>query len=371
MRKAALSLVTAAAMFSAVAVSASSAQAYESWQDWNNYSVTGLDGYTIASRPFTVQVDGPNQVCSMEFAGTTLTAAPWTFTLDINKTNRWDSPPNTVQIEECDGGSDTVRFRPDIPFAFGGRIVSDGGSSYGSSDPKVTNRTKETATVTVTDRTGKAITSGSIEPGATFTFALPDNGTTERYTATATTASGASMTSAYTKAHGWGLMLGEATIAPCTTVTWAYDASKQPAKAKTFKKDIEASLAILSKETGLTFAETQDYGNAQLRYDWDRIASAGLGGTDGQVTISTTSDWPTDKYAGFKPFKPYSKGNYHYTSGPAGRGWLIVHETMHALGFDHVDDQKSIMAPVNRGQGKFTSGDLEGLHTVYRSACGQ
>lgn len=333
--------------------------------EWNTYSIDGLPNYVTTSTPFSVGVSGSDPICAMDFNGTRLTTAPWVFTFDPEKASDF-SYSNQVDVELCDGFADYVYVRAQVPFRFSNTVVGDN-SSWKT--PSVSNRTEEPVTVTVTTSAGKVITSGSIAPYESFDFKLPTTKKTTTYNVTATTSGGASMTSKYTRAQGWELMVDQTPVPPCSTVTWAYDPRNEQKKAKGFKKDLVKSFKILSEETGLNFVETNNYDQAQLRYSWGNISSAGIGGTDGSVVFSRTNYWPTDKYAGFKPFKRYSVGRTTYTAGPAGRGWLIIHETMHALGFDHVDNPKSIMAPINRGQGKFTSGDLEGLHAVYLSRC--
>ena len=345
--------------------------AYEEGQYWNDYSVVGLEGYTTGPRSFTVEVDGPLPVCSMTYNGTQLTSVPWTFTYYPTTLNRVQFPwlSTQVDIELCSGEKDFVSLDPEIPFRFLGRIVAKSGFIAFNEKPSVENQTSEVAVVTVTDKNGKVVFTDTAQPNSTVTVKLPDSKRTERYTVKATSESGVSMSSIFARPKGWSLSLGAATIEPCSQVTWAYDASRAPQGAKTFKKDIVASLDILSKETGLTFLETGKFADAQLRYSWESMIPAGMGGTDGSIAFNPKSSWVLERHAGFKPFKPYGTGTRKYFSGPSGRGWLIVHETMHALGFDHVDNPKSIMAPINRGQGKFTRDDRDGLHTMYRSHC--
>lgn len=341
---------------------ASTVQAYE--QSRNTYTTTGLDGYTTSNRMFTIAVDGPSTVCEMTFRGQVRTTIPWDFIYDPTVPARYMNGSDQVLVTQCDGTKNDAYVHADIPFEFGSRVVSTGGAT-------VSNRTPEQAFITVTGPDGAVITSGTAGSQSSFAFTLPKTkrGTTT-YTATAVTDSGVSMSRGFTRAVGWGLLLNDVTVTPCSTVTWAYDSSRQPGTAKKFKADIVSSLNVLAQQTGLTFVETQDFANAQLRYLWgNTLGAAGTGSTDGTLTFNATSFWVKDTYAGFAPFTPYTQGNTRYTSGPAGRGWLIVHETMHSLGFDHVDNQKSIMAPINRGQGAFTKGDLEGLRTMYLSRC--
>ncbi len=156
---------------------------------------------------------------------------------------------------------------------------------------------------------------------------------------------------------------------PCSTVQWHYDRSAEPAAAAGMRADIEAGLARLAAETGLVFAETTDPAQARLRFDWADLATryagageaAGLGGrrgAQGFVTFSASHWWPTDQWPGFDVVTQ-PDGSY-----AVGRGWLVVHETMHALGMDHVNDPTAVMNPYG-GATAFNAGDLDGLRTMY------
>lgn len=165
---------------------------------------------------------------------------------------------------------------------------------------------------------------------------------------------------------GWLPYPDGATFAPCSTVRWYYDVSAQPAASAGMHADVVAALALLAVQTNLTFVETAKKGAAQLVVDWGDLTAkggdiAGLGGRDRDsafVHFSTTSWWPTDSWAGF------SMVTQPDGSSSVGRGWLVVHETMHALGFDHVSDPSSVMNAV-AGAHDFSPGDLDGLHTMY------
>ena len=337
----------------------------------NYYRVDITDEYITNTTPFTVNVNGDTPVCSMDFQGQSLTAAPWAFTYNptyAQVQSKYFYDEKFVNVHLCDGSTEKRFIYANVPFEFPTPFTAGV-----ETVPTVVNNTEEAATVTVVNEAGVTVYSETVQPMSELQLSIPINKTkTLKYTVTVTVPSGVSMSTVYTVGRkGWGLMSGSTTqtFTPCSTVTWAYDKSLQPKGAKTFEKDIVTSLKRLSKETGLTFVKIDDYANADIRYSFDSIGSAGLGGPAGDVTFSTTTNWVMERYAGFKPFKPHVKKGYRYYSGPAGRGWLIIHETMHVLGFDHVDNDNSVMAPVNQGQGKWTAADLDGLHTFYRDAC--
>lgn len=169
---------------------------------------------------------------------------------------------------------------------------------------------------------------------------------------------------------GWSFFGGGATYVPCSTVAWRYDRSAEPAASAGMRAEIEAGLARLAAETGLAFAETTDPARARLTFDWGDLTArypgageaAGIGGRrggQGFVTFSTTHWWPTDQWPGFGVVTQ-PDGSY-----AIGRGWLVVHETMHALGLDHVDDATQVMNPIAGLYSDLGAGDRDGLRTMY------
>ncbi len=171
---------------------------------------------------------------------------------------------------------------------------------------------------------------------------------------------------------GWLPYDAGATFAACATVPWYYDATGQPPAAARMQDDVVAGLALVGAQTGLRFVPTTDRAKAQLVFGWADLTGygsgvAGFGGYDADsayVRFSTTNWWPADTWAGFDVVTQPDG-----TTG-VGRGWLVVHETMHAIGFDHVADETSIMNPITTAHA-LNAGDLDGLHTMYpTAACG-
>jgi hypothetical protein len=363
--RATAALGTAAAMAAGGFLAIGPASPASAAEFWNEYTST-LPPFITGSTPFEVVVDGPDAVCSMTFDGTTVSAAPWAFTMPPTA-DRYGA----VDITLCDGQTDYARVSAQPAFAFRHRIQSaeKGG---GRSPLTVTNNMDVPATVTVTDRQGKQVATGSADPGADATIEIPTKGlkATTTYNVTATGANGLQMTDTVVVAKGWAPMTEIGAIFPnCSTVTWSYSAKGQPRGARTMKAEVGKSLAYLSKFTGLKFAFSPDADKARLTYAWKDMGKhgpSGVGGpswssngdNSGHVDFNTRDWWVTDRFAGLGAWQ--GRG-----TGPGGRGWLVVHETMHALGYDHVSDSKSIMNPTNAGQHAFTKGDVQGLNALY------
>ena len=171
-----------------------------------------------------------------------------------------------------------------------------------------------------------------------------------------------------------------ATFAPCTTVQWYFDRSKEP-NAAMYKQTPEA-LDIIAKHSGLTFVETQDPNAAMLTFEWEEFTdgwsrAAGVGGQrrdfrydpnintsvetrTGAVRFNLLDDWATSKNT--TGFSPARVGNTIYT----GSGWLVVHEAMHALGVDHSLVDGEVMSPIMSWDTKaMSSNDIDALNVMY------
>jgi hypothetical protein len=172
----------------------------------------------------------------------------------------------------------------------------------------------------------------------------------------------------------WSLLGGRASFIPCSTAAWSIDHTGEPADRSTMHDDIAAALAALSAETGLTFVEATDPAQATLSFsyaDWGINGVAGRGGptgiNSGRVILNSADEWTKNDWAGLAMVtKTWDADGMHWTSWRPGRGWLIVHETMHALGLGHVEDTTQVMNPIAHSVA-FGGGDLDGLHTMYLS----
>lgn len=326
------------------------AQAAGAWTDWNDYTISGLGEWVLAPTNFEVVVDGPDAVCSMTFDDVTLNAAPWVFTFDT------EDEYKDVEIGLCNGGKDAAWIRARVPYDLGDKWLT---TDWGDPEARVYNRTGTDASVVVTDSKGKVVAEGVVPANDSWNQAINIGKAkkTQKYTLTVNGVAGVASQELVVPV-GWSMMLGRPTFAPCASLTWTYKPGGRPADAKTMKKDIEGGLKRISKITGLTFTYTD--GPADITYSWEdmgRGGPSGVGGTDGTVEFNSKDNWVTDRNAGFKLLRGYLPG----------RGWLVIHETLHVLGFGHVDDRTQVMNPLAYSA-KFGPGDLEGLNTVYPSA---
>jgi hypothetical protein len=180
------------------------------------------------------------------------------------------------------------------------------------------------------------------------------------------------------KSVGWSTTSGAARYAPCSTVRWFFDGTAATPNQMGAIEDARWALATLSRETGLTFEQVDSRDNSDLVIAMENLGApnpAGLGGWTGgrgSVRINTQSAWSDDVWGGADASvsKSWREGNTIYTMTRPGRAWLFVHEIMHAMGFDHVDEQvagRELMNPIIT-YGGFGPGDLEGLHTLYLNA---
>ncbi|MSW43372.1 MAG: matrixin family metalloprotease [Actinobacteria bacterium] len=176
---------------------------------------------------------------------------------------------------------------------------------------------------------------------------------------------------------------------PCSTIAWAYDASAQPVSASSMVVDTRAALAMVSRQTGITFQEVPFGVAADLVFDWSALADHEPGtqavGWRSGVTFATGAEMAGDEWSGFGR-KAVRRSGGSFDVG-IGRGWIVVHEVMHSLGLPHSDEPGSVMSPVAeitnvlgraRARGEqqslprpgFSEGDLAALESMYpRAGC--
>jgi hypothetical protein len=141
----------------------------------------------------------------------------------------------------------------------------------------------------------------------------------------------------------------------CQNVEWYVVRANQPARGRQIVQDIPGELAMFAIETNLSFAETTVPAAADLTFAWKETGAAVLGG-GGEIWFDIDHRWVMDDWRGFGMVTtPDGWRGY-------GHGVLVLHEVMHAMGFNHVDDRASIMGSA----ATIGLGDLDGLHTTYR-----
>lgn len=179
------------------------------------------------------------------------------------------------------------------------------------------------------------------------------------------------------------------TYSPCSTITWAYDASAQPRSGASMIVDVRAALGLVSQRTGVGFQEMPTGAAADLVFDWSALADYEPGTQAAAwrsgVTFATGAEMARDEWSGFGR-KAVRRSGGSFDIG-IGRGWMVVHEVLHSLGLAHSDEAGSVMSPVARitnvlGRGParreqralprpgFSPGDLATIEAMYpRAGC--
>jgi hypothetical protein len=177
--------------------------------------------------------------------------------------------------------------------------------------------------------------------------------------------------------------------APCSTITWAYDASAQPRSGASMIVDVRAALGVISQRTGVGFQEMATGAAMDLVFDWSPLADYEPGTQAAAwrsgVTFATGAEMARDEWSGFGR-KAVRRSGGSFDVG-IGRGWLVVHEVLHSLGLAHSDEAGSVMSPIVRitnvlGRAParseqralprpgFSPGDLATLDAMYpRAGC--
>ena len=140
---------------------------------------------------------------------------------------------------------------------------------------------------------------------------------------------------------------GGANYAPCSTLTWAYDPTGQPADVSNLGADIGAALRLIGVRTGLDFVAAAPGTVPDIHYGWSDLAEYEPGTQAAAwrsgVTFAVDGEVTRDRWAGFwQRAVPVGDGSQDVG---IGRGWLIVHETMHSVAVDQSDATGSVVAP--------------------------
>jgi len=342
----------------------------------SDVQVTPLPELTTAPAPFTVSASRTDAVpaCSAEYGDVTIDGpGPWQFTYDPAADER------EVTVQFCDGGYDDSYLRTRPLFRLSGpELVNLTGEWAGRKHDaswRVDSAAGVDATVELV-RKGKVLASaalpagGSVELDETFKAKAFPTGSTE-LTLRTTGVDGSMMQWPVTLAKGWSGFSNEIdpTFTPCSTVTWSYSKKGSPKSTSQMRKTTRQAFKKLGKKTGLTFVEVPSVqGQADIRIGWGDLRHrgsnvAGVGGTAGDITLSTTSFWPRDSYAGLAQ---------NAGRGVPGNGWLVLHEALHVLGLGHTDTHGELMSSHNyRDLAGFGKGDVAAIKTLYNpGTCG-
>jgi hypothetical protein len=347
----------------------------------DTYTVVGLAPYLTTSTSFTIEFTGTDQICSVTYVGTTVTTQPWTFTAVPS------SYLADVSITDCAGQVSYITLGAIVPFTITSNGYFDAETAVHTIS--ITNQTPDqVGTVKVADAGGKVLGSATVASGASRQVTFRTNQKTPNavYTLTTSLPGGIQMVFTLTGTIGWTVMSFLSTFyTDCSTLTWIYLPSGLPkgTSQTLVLSDIRGALSRIAAQTGLRFTfstnlSLRDQSNV-ITYHWANMGSngpSGIGGPQwlstfngtgmavntisGEVTLNSVNSWATSNAtAGFGISR----------TGVAGRGWLLVHESMHAIGFNHTVEPREIMDAVNSGQHSFGGGDLTGLHTLYPKSC--
>ncbi|GAB3267423.1 hypothetical protein GCM10027456_52510 [Kineosporia babensis] len=253
----------------------------------------------------------------------------------VNKANRWIAPTSekkadrtlSVSVSASKAGVSAKLYK-------GSKLVKNLG-------------TKKTKKASFSWTPGKAA------PG-TYTVAVKGGGKTVRLTTSVTA--------------GWAPM--NPPFARCKTLTWSYNAKNEPERAAGMVDDIAEGFKQISQATGIRFKKVSKGATIGLTWAGEKqfpegeTDADGLGGstgngtnaTKGSVWFNTASRW-------------VAQPGYGRYDGVPGRGALIVHEVVHALGLGHVTDKQALMYPISDvgSPTTLTKHEIAGLNTLYNA----
>lgn len=347
---------------------------FNAWR-MSDVEVSPLPDLATAPVGFTVTASRRDGVpaCSAKFGDTKLDGpGPWQFTYDPVANDQ------EVTVNFCDGGyaDEYLQTRPLFRF-YGPELVNLTGEWSGKQHDarwSVASAAGVDATVELV-RKGTVIDAIALPAGGsaelTESFKAKDfpTGSTE-LTIRATGTDGSVMQWPVTLAKGWSGFGSDIdpTFTPCSTVTWSYSNKGAPKSTSQMRKTSRQAFAMLGQKTGLNFVEAKPGdATADIRITWGDLRHrgsdiAGTGGTDGDITLSTTSFWPRDSHAGL---------GKKTGRGVPGNGWLVLHEALHVLGLGHTDTHGELMSSRNyRDLAGFGKGDMAAINALYRpSSC--
>lgn len=232
---------------------------------------------------------------------------------------------------------------------------------------------KKPVTVTVARANTVAHTFPVVTGTRTLTWAVPETLPAGRWQVRATTGNVTVARANVTVAGRWALLVPPRRVAypACSSITWAYDTSGEPADVTNMRRDIVTALERLTDVTGLTFTAVKPDRSPTLTFSWRAMGNPGPGGVGGmsyvtsdgvmtavasRVTLNSESDWV--RRPGFGSD----------SAGVPARGALLLHELGHAFGLGHVRDATQLLHPV-AGPGSptgFAAGDRAGFAWLYQ-----
>jgi Matrixin len=357
----------------------------------NTYS-TNLPLYVDGPTKFDVTVRGANRdnVCGMTFQNRKLTVAPWHFTYTPSEF----AFDKTVWVDLC--ADDTTRgettdsepfdLNVSQPYSLRSGLVNVPWMDSRSAIFPIYNYGKQgLSTVSIFNSKGKFLKRQTLTNNASTNIQIGFQGRTAvtTYRVVIKHSSGFSISRTILVPNHWSTLgvNGNRTFKTCSTIRWIYLNGGHPKSAADdgVLADIRGAFKRLSKQTGLKFVQSTDRttnkANNSIRIFWfdfpkwdtnsaDGGSESSSDGNDmrtwGSIRLNKHNRWAANNaYQGF--VRP-SHGAHFFN---AGRGWLLVHEAMHVLGFGHVYNRMQVMSPtVTTNQ--FGRGDLLGLHYLYR-----
>ena len=348
---------------------------FDAWR-MTDVQISGLPEFVAAPVTFTVSATRTDAVpaCSAELGHAKLDGpGPWQFTYDPV------AAEHEVVVHFCDGGHADEYLRAEPVFELNGpELVNLTGEHAGKTHEEIWRVSSPSGLAAMVELVNKGSTMASAE--------LPAGGSAEvkqkfkakdfptgstNLTVRATGADGSVMQWPITLAKGWSGFGRDIdpTFTPCSTVTWSYSEKGAPKSTAKMRKTTRQAFKKLGRKTGLEFVEAKPGdGNADVRIGWGNLQQygssiAGVGGPAGDITLSNTSFWLRDSYAGL---------GKNSGRGVPGNGWLILHEALHVLGLGHTDTHGELMSSRGyRDLAAFGKGDSAAIEALYRpSTCG-
>lgn len=360
---------------------------YEVWELEDGYAGglrLGHSAFSVEGRipafftePFTISITPADaqSVCSMQMGGRRDTQAPYEFVVtrqsfDVAATFYLGNVSIKTFPCSASGAKREIVLTTILPFKVDANVVNPG-RRYAFIE--VANQTRHPATVTLAGSSGvisqRSMNGlGAARHTSVTTVAIPTKGLkrTARFRLTIANAAGIQTTTPIIVPVGWVSLYESPPYQPCEVVTWAYSHKKARAGATpaSIRRDIRGALQRISKVTSLRFEEATDVTTASVLFRWERGVTTSFWATGGQSTVG-------GRYVGVVSFNNRIPGNEDTWEGFAKghtRGWMLVHEAMHVLGFGHVADKRSVMYP-GGSRARLSASDIEGLRTFYPAQC--